>query len=94
MDSRRQISIPTHRGLINANNIDYAAIFYALNRSSFSGSTTAGGYSKQAAEKRFTESSIKRIKDFKAKNISVKAADFKVSIAAHPDAFLYLDPGV
>jgi len=73
-------------------NIDYAAIFYALNRSSFSGSTTAGGYSKQAAEKRFTESSIKRIKDFKAKNISVKAADFKVSIAAHPDAFLYLDP--
>ena len=73
-------------------NIDYAAIFYALNRSSFSGSTTAGGYSKQAAAKRFTESSIQRIRDFKAKNISVAVADFKTSISSHPDAFLYLDP--
>ena len=79
------------RNMPNGDN-NYAAIFYALNRSSFSGATIAGGYSKQAAEKRFTESSIQRIRDFKAENFSVEKADFKDSIPRHPDAFLYLDP--
>lgn len=70
----------------------YAAMFYALNRSSFSGATISGGYSKQAAEKRFTESSIQRLRDFKAHNFKVNKADFRRSIRQHPDAFLYLDP--
>ena len=40
-----------------------ACMYYALNRSSFSGATTSGGYSQQAADKRFTESSrfLKRL---------------------------------
>ena len=32
-----------------------ACFFYVINRSSFSGATLSGGYSKQAAEKRFTK---------------------------------------
>lgn len=69
-----------------------AAKFYALNRSSFSGATLSGGYSKQAAYKRFTDSSIERIRDFEVENFKVECLDFKKSIPKHPDAFLYCDP--
>jgi DNA adenine methylase len=69
-----------------------AARFYAINRSSFSGATFSGGWSRRAAYARFTDSSIKRVKDFKEPNIVVECKDFKESIPLHPDAFLYLDP--
>jgi DNA adenine methylase len=72
--------------------IDQAAKFYALNRSSFSGATLSGGYSKQAAYQRFTNSSILRLWVFEAYNLEVRKAGFKQSIQAHPDAFLYCDP--
>lgn len=69
-----------------------AAKVYAINRSSFSGATFSGGYSKRAAYARFTDSSIKRVKDFKVPNLSVKLGDYKDSIIRHPNAFLYCDP--
>jgi len=69
-----------------------AAKFYAINRSSFSGATFSGGWSKRASYARFTDSSIMRVKDFKEPNLTVGQAHFKDSINKHPDAFLYLDP--
>lgn len=69
-----------------------AAKFYALNRSSFSGATLSGGWSKRASYGRFTDSSIDRVKLFRGRNLYVCAQDFKKSIEAHPKAFLYLDP--
>ena len=72
--------------------IQNAAKFYALNRSSFSGATLSGGWSKRASYARFTDSSIERIRKFKEPNLHVAAKDFKESIAAHPNVFLYLDP--
>jgi DNA adenine methylase len=69
-----------------------AAKFYAINRSSFSGATFSGGWSKRASYARFTDSSIDRIKNFNEPSLSVECADFKDSITKHPDAFLYLDP--
>jgi len=69
-----------------------AAIFFILNRCSFSGTTLSGGMSAEAAEKRFTVSSIDRIRDFAVKNFAVKKADFKDSIPCHRDIFLYCDP--
>ena len=72
--------------------IDNAAKVYAINRSSFSGATFSGGYSKRAAYARFTDSSITRVKDFKVPNLSIGMADFKISMAQHPNAFLYCDP--
>ena len=72
--------------------LTHAAKFYALNRSSFSGATLSGGYSKQAAYKRFTTSSIERIRKFEEKNLQVECLGFKESIPRHPDAFLYCDP--
>ena len=72
--------------------LENAAKFYAINRSSFSGATFSGGYSKRASYARFTDSSIERIRKFKEPNLTVGQADFKDSIPKHPDAFLYLDP--
>ena len=69
-----------------------AAKFYAINRSSFSGATFSGGFSKRASYARFTDSSIDRIKNFKEPNLVVECAPFWESIPRHSDKFLYLDP--
>jgi DNA adenine methylase len=69
-----------------------AAKYYAINRASFSGATFSGGWSERASYARFTESSVQRIRDFKAQNFRVDYADFEYAILWHPKAFLYLDP--
>ena len=69
-----------------------AAKFYAINRSSFSGATFSGGWSKRASYARFTQSSIDRLRKFNAENFRVDYADFQTSLPWHPRAFLYLDP--
>ena len=70
--------------------IERAAVFYVLNRSSFSGATLSGGMSPE--HPRFTESSIERLRAFYNPNINIQKADFKTSLAAHPYKFTYLDP--
>ena len=70
-----------------------ACMYYALNRSSFSGATLSGGYSQQAADKRFTQSSIDRLRDFSCPFLTVKQADFADSLRKHNDeTFIYADP--
>jgi len=68
-----------------------AAKVYAINRSSFSGATFSGGFSKRASYARFTDNQIEYIRNFKVDNLKVKYADFKDSIKRH-DCCLYLDP--
>ena len=70
--------------------VQRAAAFFALNRSSYSGTTLSGGMSP--GHPRFTESSIQRLAELSIDNLSVEHADFKDSISAHDDDFLYLDP--
>ena len=67
-----------------------AAVFYVLNRASFSGTTLSGGMS--SGHPRFTESAIQRLRDFRAPNLHVTCADFKDTLLRYPDEFLYLDP--
>ena len=67
-----------------------AAIFYVLNRSSFSGTTLSGGMSP--GHPRFNESAINRLRIFKASNLFVQCADYKDTLHKHNDKFLYLDP--
>lgn len=67
-----------------------AAVFYVLNRCSYSGATLSGGMSPD--HPRFTNSSIQRIRDFHNPNIQVHQMDFQDSIPLHKDTFLYLDP--
>jgi len=72
--------------------LENAAKFYAINKSSFSGATFSGGYSKRAAYARFTDGSIKKIKNYEVNNLTVEHASFEQSILKHPNAFLYCDP--
>jgi len=70
--------------------LEIAAIFYVINRSSFSGTTFSGGMSP--GHPRFTQSSIDRISIFKSHNFSVKCGDFKNTLLKHEDCFVYADP--
>lgn len=70
--------------------VERAAAFFVLNRSSYSGTTLSGGMSP--GHPRFTASAIERLSDLQVQNLSVKHADFKDSLKAHADDFLYLDP--
>ena len=68
-----------------------AAKVYAINRSSFSGATFAGGFSERASYARFTDNQIEVLKKFKVDDFTVKHADFKDSMKKH-DCYFYLDP--
>lgn len=68
-------------------------LFFVLNRSSFSGTTLAGGCSNPS--NRFTQTSIDRLvapHDFRQLGFPVAVADWRESIAQHPNSFLYCDP--
>ncbi|CAN5256850.1 DNA adenine methylase [soil metagenome] len=67
-----------------------AAVYYVLNRASFSGATLSGGMSP--AHPRFTLTSIERLRNFCNPNVKVGKADFKTSLQKHPFTFTYLDP--
>ncbi|UAY53594.1 DNA adenine methylase [Ferruginibacter albus] len=70
--------------------LERAAVYYVLNRSSFSGATLSGGMSPQ--HPRFTQSSIDRLRNFYNPNLTVKKLHFEDSIKLHTKDFLYLDP--
>ena len=72
------------------NYFDTAVVFFVLNRSSFSGSVEYGGMSNN--HPRFTNESIKKLRNFNTKNISVEQKDFSESIHLHKKDFLYCDP--
>lgn len=72
------------------NKRERAAVFFVLNRASFSGTTLSGGMSPH--HPRFTEKIIEYIEGFKTDKLHVKNLDFHQSIAKHPNDFLYLDP--
>lgn len=89
------------RNLLRDENFTYtvenAAAYFALNRSSFSGTTLSGGYSNEAATKRFTQSSIDRIRAIALEypainNIEVNCLDFETSLTLHPEALAFCDP--
>ena len=89
-------SFHQHRKELKTDSIEFsyekAAKYYAINRASFSGATFSGGWSERASYARFTDSSIQRLRDFKAENFTVEYADFEDAMGNHPQAFLYLDP--
>ena len=74
--------------------LERAALFYVINRTSFSGSALSGGVT--AGNPRFTESSIHRILEFKdvntTENITVECLDFTKSIEKNKQKLMYLDP--
>jgi len=77
------------------NEFDKAVRFFILNRITFSGTTDSGGYSQQAFDKRFTNSSIWRVKRLKELLINTKITgiDYEgVVNAKGSGVFIFLDP--
>lgn len=75
--------------------IETAAAFFVFNRITFSGTTETGGFSQQAFEKRFTDSSIERLKLMPEilENIKITNNDYESVVSADgEDVFLFLDP--
>ncbi len=72
-----------------------ASAFFVFNRITFSGTTESGGFSKAAFEKRFTNSSIDRVKLLSSvlKNTNITNYDYqKVIEKEGEDVFIFLDP--
>jgi DNA adenine methylase len=68
-----------------------AAAFFALNKSSFSGATFCGGFSLHNSRKRLTNNAITRISQFYNPNMIFQQLDYQLSILQH-SCFMYLDP--
>lgn len=72
-----------------------AALYFAINRSSFNGSTCCGGYSSQAAEKRFNQSSLERMKECNVSNIifsNIDAISFLNQYPETSETLVFADP--
>lgn len=77
----------------SASNIERAACFFAVNRTSFSGSTLSGGYSEESAKTRFNTKSIDRLKEINLDNIEFHNMDYEpfLELYGHKGT-IYLDP--
>ncbi|PJA98461.1 MAG: modification methylase [Ignavibacteriales bacterium CG_4_9_14_3_um_filter_30_11] len=76
-------------------NIKKAAAFFIFNRITFSGTTESGGFSNAAFHKRFTDSSIERVKSLSniLNNTRISNLDYEELINADGEnVFLFLDP--
>lgn len=80
---------------ISTNDLEIATLFFILNRITFSGILEAGGYSQESYEKRFTISSIERLKFASSllKNVEINNDDYsKFLYNTNNNTFIYLDP--
>lgn len=77
------------------NTLAAARAIFIVNRCSYSGSTLSGGFSQHAAQKRFTPSSVVRLKKMATALEGAIVTDFDYQpLLAAPgqNVFLYLDP--
>ena len=88
-----------HKYLLNNiekfNNLKKASAFFVFNRITFSGTTESGGFSNAAYEKRFTISSINRVKLLSSilNNTEITNYDYQKIIEREgKNVFIFLDP--
>lgn len=88
-----------HRYLLNNieafNDLKKAAAFFVFNRITFSGTTESGGFSKAAFEKRFTISSVERVKLLSSilNDTTITNYDYQEVIEKEGEnVFIFLDP--
>ncbi len=76
-------------------NLERAIRFFILNRITFSGTVESGGFSQQAFDKRFTNSSIERLEKLESilTNVKITNLDYSLLLEKQPqDIVIYLDP--
>jgi DNA adenine methylase len=81
--------------IVGFDDLQTAAAFFVFNRITFSGTTETGGFSQQAFEKRFTDSSIWRLRQLENVLGNVKITNFdyqKVVEVEGENVLIYLDP--
>ena len=74
---------------------EQAVRFFVLNRITFSGTVDSGGYSQQAFERRFTDSSINRLQKLQTclSSIQITNKDYeKLLFHGGNEVFIFLDP--
>ena len=72
-----------------------AFYYFIINRCSFSGATLSGGFSNEASTKRFTKSSIDKIKNLNLEKFKISNKDFEQFIGKNydkPFSIMFLDP--
>lgn len=77
------------------NKLTQATYYFIINRCSFSGATLSGGFSQEASKKRFTKSSIDRIKALCLTNFKIYNKDFPPFINKYhsvTESIMFLDP--
>ncbi|MDR2034376.1 MAG: DNA adenine methylase [Helicobacteraceae bacterium] len=75
--------------------LERAAAFFIYNRITFSGTSLSGGFSQAAFDKRFTDSSISRLRRLSEiiDDLSITNYDYEKLIAkSGQEVFIYLDP--
>ena len=76
--------------------LEQSIMYFIINRCSFSGATMSGGFSLEASKKRFTTSSINRIRELDLSYFAMSNLDFEDFINNHAkekdNAFIFLDP--
>jgi len=80
---------------LQLSDFDRAVRFFILNRISFSGLVDAGGYSQQAFEQRFTDSSIDRLQklSFHLSSVYITNSDYEnLLFQEGENVFIFLDP--
>ncbi|GHT36411.1 DNA methyltransferase [Planctomycetales bacterium] len=84
-----------NQNIARFNDLERATAFFIYNRITFSGTSLSGGFSEGAFQKRFTESSIQRLKPFSEviQETTITNYDYKELINKKGDnVFLFLDP--
>jgi DNA adenine methylase len=56
--------------------LEQSVLYFIINRCSFSGATLSGGFSQESSKKRFTKSSINRIKNLNLSKFTICNLDF------------------
>ena len=72
--------------------IDQAAIYWILNKMSWSGQTLSGSNPCKKKKVRTSFNSFNKFRTFYSGNLSVKQLDYKDALAIHQDKSAYLDP--
>lgn len=83
------------RGNLQLSEFDRAVRFFILNRITFSGTVDSGGYSQQAFERRFTDSSIDRLRKLAPylSSIEITIGDYETLLFEEGDSvFIFFDP--
>jgi DNA adenine methylase len=83
------------QNIADFDDIKKASAFFVFNRITFSGTTEAGGFSEQAFQKRFTDTSIERLMLLKqvVRDTEITNLDFQNVVEKEGEnVFIFLDP--